>query len=131
MKRKNNPFIFFLFSLLFCLGLSQASTRYLLCGSDEDGCYDYRSCACIPYNEFEANNRFCLDLDTPRCIPLSEAPNCYVLFIHKNQQECLATLYQSKPHPSCLLVSGSLCLENHIALCNADGNFNTCVQLCL
>jgi hypothetical protein len=131
-QKKCNKSIFigialFLGALLFN-NFSHADTRYLLCGSDEDGCYDYHSCACIPYNEAEGSRRFCLDLDIPRCVPLAEAPDCYALFIHRNQEECLATLYQSQPKPACQLVSKTFCLDNHIAICGADGNFNSCAS---
>lgn len=112
--------------LVLALNVAYSDGRYCLCGSDEDGCHDYRSCACIPYNEQEAGNPFCLDLDHLRCIPLSQDPDCYVLFRHTNQEQCLATLFQSGPHPACELVSHDFCKEHQIAECNAEGQLDTC-----
>ena len=111
---------------LFLFSTLHANERQLLCGSDEDGCNDYRYCACIPYNEMEAENPWCLDFDRLLCIPLSQNPNCYPLFIHKTQGECLATIFQSEPRPACSLVSLDFCHENHIALCNPEGQPESC-----
>lgn len=97
------------------------SDSYYLCGSDEDGCWDYRSCACIPAQNIDTP--FCLDLDTLSCSPLAQKPDCYPLFIHKNQSECLATLFQSEPTPPCTLVSETFCIEHHILICDAEGHY--------
>lgn len=113
--------------MLFLLTTSLYSTEfYYLCGSDEYGCSDYRFCACIPAHDTQANLPYCLDLDNLTCLPLSQTPKCYPLFIYKNQGECLATLFQSEPQPPCQLVPQSTCIDNSIPICNADGNFYSC-----
>ncbi len=100
--------------------------EYYLCGSDEDGCYDHRSCACIPRIETKPQEPFCFDFDQLTCLPLSQQPGCYPLFIHDNQGECLATIFQSEPKPACPLVSLDFCLENHIVFCDPSGQPTSC-----
>lgn len=114
-------------TLFFLLLISQSyANTYHLCGSDEDGCYDYPSCACIPYPESEINKTFCLDLDKLSCEPFSETLGCYPLFLFKNKAECLATLFQSTSHPPCKEVLEDFCLQHHIVFCNTNGQFSSC-----
>ncbi len=119
--------------VLFCAGLlfftaSFSSDRYFLCGPDEDGCYAgiYQYCSCIPYNDLEANNRYCLDVYVLKCTPLSETPTCNPAFIYKNQGECLATIFQSEPTPPCTVTTHFFCLKEHVSICAPDGQVHSC-----
>ena len=105
-----------------------AGDRYLLCGPDEDGCFEetYPYCGCIPYNELHGNQPYCLDFDELRCTPLSETPNCKSQFIYQNQGECVATIFQSEPIPPCRMVTHEFCLKNHLAFCAPDGHVDSC-----
>jgi hypothetical protein len=122
-----------LFSSLFCglllyVNVGYGSARYILCGPDEDGCpkEGYQYCACIPYDEARAKERYCLDFDRMVCQPLSAAPNCDPSFIFKNQQTCLATIFQSEPEPPCILTTLSFCTKHHTYLCDKDGRSGSC-----
>jgi hypothetical protein len=114
-------------ALLLYISLSMAGEQAYLCGSDEDGCSDYRACACIPYDPIESNQPYCLDFDEFVCKPLKQNPDCYPLFVYPNHGECLATMYQSRPRPACPIVGRAFCLEHRIVFCNANGAFSSCV----
>ena len=111
--------------LLSLKPLISAGQAYL-CGSDEDGCSNYRACACIPYDPIKSNQPYCLDFDSLRCQPLSQVPDCYSLFIFSNHGECLATIFQSSPRPACPVINRSFCDDNHIVVCHENGGFNSC-----
>ena len=125
MKKEALSLLIFLLLSLFCTS-SHSGGGYYLCGSDEDGCHDYRFCACIPQIETKPSERFCLDFDSLICQPLSQKPDCYSQFIFENQGECIATIFQSEPRPPCPLVSHDFCLENHVAFCDSSGQPNSC-----
>lgn len=114
--------------LLTLINPGYSSDRYFLCGPDEDGCFPdiYQYCACIPYNELEANSPYCLDFSMMTCIPLSKSPYCSPSFIFKNQGECLATIYQSEPLPPCKITTRAFCLENKTSICDPDGQPQSC-----
>lgn len=118
----------YLAGLLSLATLSYSSNRYFICGSDEDGCFAgmYQDCFCIPYNDIEANNPYCLNFDQLKCIPLSQSTNCPPHFIHKNQGECLATIFQSEPTPPCAVTTHSFCLKEHTSICDPNGQLNSC-----
>lgn len=126
---KKLTYIFFISLGLFVLiSTTYSSDRYFLCGPDEDQCYDriYQYCSCIPYNDVEANNPYCLDFDKMTCTPLSQSPGCYPMFIYKTQGECLATIFQSSPIPSCTITTRAFCLEHHSSICDPNGHPNSC-----
>ena len=108
--------------LMTCLILSTAITfsaeNYFLCGPDEDGCSpdDYRYCICIPRNDIEAEQPFCLDFNTITCLPLSQIPQCPKTDVFKNQSDCVATAFQSEPDPPCGITSKAFCQEQHIPI---------------
>ncbi|MDI9818690.1 MULTISPECIES: hypothetical protein [unclassified Legionella] len=122
------------FVCCFCLGLfcysaaSYSQEQYFLCGPDEDGCFEdvYQYCACIPYNEKEANKPYCLNFDELTCNPLSQVPDCDPGFVYRDQGSCLAVIYQSIAEPPCPLTTKSFCLENHTSICNEDGRPESC-----
>lgn len=120
---------FVLLSMIF-ISSTYSSDRYFLCGPDEDGCYPeiYRYCACIPYDDFEANSPYCLDFTKMACIPLSRSPNCPSSLIFSNQGACLATIFQSEPTHPCQVTTRSFCLEHHNVFCAADGQPKSCKQ---
>lgn len=107
---------------------SQASDRYFICGPDEDGCFDdmHQYCACIPYDDLNAERPYCLDFDNLTCRPLSKTPDCKPAHIYKNQGECLATIFQSEPEPPCAVTTHARCLEGHSAFCPPDGQPDSC-----
>lgn len=121
-----------LVSLLFILSIfstsSIASQKYILCGPDEDGCYQgiYSHCNCIPYNEQQGNQAYCLDFDTMRCYPLTQKPDCDTALISKDQASCLSTIFQSEPEPGCLFTTDDFCLEQHMNFCDEDGHPGSC-----
>lgn len=116
------------FSVLLLMQSSFASERYFICGLDEDGCAEgaYQYCFCIPYDEQEANRPYCLDFNNLKCTPLSKTPDCSRSFIFANQGECLATIFQSEPIPSCRLSTHTFCQEVHAHICDTSGQLNTC-----
>ena len=131
---KNNTHLGSRFSKLFLatsIALatpSYSSDRYLLCGPDEDGCFKgmYQHCFCIPYNDLEANNPYCLDFNALKCTPLSKTPNCAPHFTYKNQSECLATIFQSEPTPPCTMTTHIFCLQEHTMICDPNGQLDSC-----
>jgi hypothetical protein len=108
--------------------LVHGSDRYFLCGPDEDGCYQeiYQYCSCIPYDDLEANEPFCLDFDKMICLPLSKKQDCSGSFIFSNQGECLATIFHSEPTHPCQLTTYNFCLEQHTFFCAPDGQPESC-----
>ena len=117
-----------LIALLFST-MSFANPLYWLCGPDEDGCSedgDYEYCACVPYNETNANKPYCLNFDELSCAPLAQNPNCNQHFIFKNQTSCLATIFHSIPDNPCTLTTASFCMEHHPALCDESGTPSSC-----
>lgn len=127
---KNLPSLFFCVASLTLAVPSYSSDRYFLCGGDEDGCFEgmHEYCECIPYNELEANNPYCIDDRTPllKCLPLSEVPTCKAPWIFKNQGECVAALYQSEPTPPCEIITHAQCLEGHTPICSPDAELDSC-----
>ena len=127
--QKKTPIIILLFT---CLGslipVSHSSQRYFMCGGDEMGCIEgmYQYCICIPYNDIEANNAYCLDFDIMKCTPLSQTSNCKAAFIFKNQNECLATLFQSEMTPPCKITTYAFCLNEHATVCDPNGQLDSC-----
>ncbi|KTD09173.1 hypothetical protein Lgra_2408 [Legionella gratiana] len=124
MKKMN------LFVILYCMITAPCycNDRYFLCGPDENGCFSniYRYCACIPYNDLEANSPHCLDFDKLTCTPLSQTIHCPSALIFKNQGECLATIFQSEPSPPCQITTHQFCIENHTPICDKTGQPNSC-----
>lgn len=112
---------------------SIGSDRYFLCGSDEDGCRpgQYGYCFCIPYNDLEANEPHCLDFDLFKCTPLRTTPNCKPSFIFKNQAQCLATIFQSEPVPPCTVTTHDFCMREHVTMCDANGQLDSCMTASL
>lgn len=108
-----------------------ASDEFLLCGPDEDGCYEDISqwCACIPYDRNYGENAFCFDFDKRTCKPLHEVPGCIQRFIFPNQATCLATLFQSSPHHPCEQVSREYCVSHKTPVCAPDGHPGSCHPL--
>ena len=108
--------------------LSYSSDLYFLCGPDEDRCIEgsYQHCFCIPYNDTEANEPYCLNFDEMNCTPVSQTPLCKSHFRFKNQGECLATLFQSQPIPSCTITNHAFCLQEHTYRCDPDGQLSSC-----
>lgn len=113
---------------LILINATHSSDRYFLCGPDEDGCFPdiYQYCACIPFNDFEANTSYCLDFDNLSCTPLSQTKKCEPSLVFKNQGECLATIFQSEPNPPCKITTHAFCLENHSRICAQNGQPNSC-----
>lgn len=113
---------------LLIFSVTHASTRYFLCGPDEDGCSPnyYTSCLCMPYDELSSQTPYCLDFTTVACIPLAKKPNCPHTDIFKNQATCLATAFQSEAEPTCPLTSEEFCRSHNIPLCAIDGGMNSC-----
>ena len=83
------------------MNASSANPLYFLYGPDEDGCFDDRHeyCACIPYDDVQAEQPYCLNFDKLTCLPLSKTPECNLNDQYVNQSTCLATLYQSEDTP--------------------------------
>ncbi len=113
------------------IGLSQAgysNERYVICGPDEDGCFEgaYQYCACIPYNEEHSGQAYCMDFDNMTCKPLSEVKDCRRSDTYKNQESCLAMVYQSMERPPCKISTRTFCEEKGMNFCDADGNPDTC-----
>ncbi|KTC91740.1 hypothetical protein [Legionella cincinnatiensis] len=124
MKKMNLFIILYLMITIPCY----CNSRYFLCGPDENGCFSdiYRYCACIPYNDWEANNPYCLDFDKLICTPLSQTMHCDSALIFKNQGECLATIFQSEPTPPCQITTHQFCVEHHTPICDKTGQPNSC-----
>lgn len=122
------PAFLFFITLLITATSTFSSDRYFLCGSDEDGCLEgmYQYCFCIPYNDIEANNPYCLDFDEFKCTPLTQTPDCKPFFTYRNQSECLATIFQSEPVPPCTITTHSFCLKEHAVICNPEGQLDSC-----
>jgi len=117
--------------LLFSLSAttSFATSRYLVCGPDEDGCSRQEGkqyCACIPYNEQYGATPYCLDFDNFTCSPLAIKPDCDKSLIFPSQANCLAMIFQSEPVPPCQLKSAEYCTKNKMAICDESGNPKTC-----
>ncbi|WP_245183391.1 hypothetical protein [Legionella israelensis] len=114
--------------LLFFVNINYASERYFVCGPDEDGCYKdiYHYCACIPYDDEHAQTPYCLDFNKLTCSPLEQVPDCDPGMIYKNQGSCLATIFQSESEPPCPVRNHSFCLENDMAICDANGRPESC-----
>ncbi|MCX7116882.1 MAG: hypothetical protein NTW94_03070 [Legionellales bacterium] len=127
MNHKTLCISIYLFALI---STSHSSDRYFLCGPDEDGCFEdmYESCLCIPYNDIEAEHPYCLDFDVLKCTPLSQTPHCEPMFVFNNQSECLATIFQSEPTPPCTITTHAFCLKEHLAICDANGQLDSCVK---
>lgn len=108
--------------------VSMTAKKYLLCGPDEDGCYPdiYTYCNCIPYNEQQGNQAYCLDFDAMKCYPLSQKPDCYPLLIRKDQASCLATIFQSHAAPGCDFTTDDFCNEHQMRFCDAEGHPGSC-----
>ena len=104
------------------------SERYYLCGSDEDGCFldNAQYCACIPYDEVNAQHGYCLDFGKMTCSPLKDKPDCDDDMKYPNQGECLATIFQSEPKPPCKMTTKTFCTTNHTAFCAMNGEPGSC-----
>ena len=128
LEKKTYHYSLLFIGILFIVSSSYSSHRYFLCGPDEDGCYEgiYQYCSCILYNDIEANNPYCLNFDTLTCTPLSQVAYCNPSFIHKNQCECLATIFQSEPTPPCHVTTLSFCLKEHSGICDPNGQPDSC-----
>src|SRR5580704_14066758 len=98
--------------LLLFHNMSYAEPRYYLCGPDEDGCLldQAQYCACIPLDEDNFSQPYCLDFDNLRCEPLSKVSGCLLTF--SDQGRCLATIHQSEPEPPCSVTSLTFCQQN-------------------
>ena len=100
---------------------------YFLCGPDEDGCPegDEHYCACIPESVLP-EQPYCLDFDHMTCAPLAKKPGCDNSLIFRDQQSCLATIFQSEPEPPCVKVKQEFC-ETHVGyMCDESGDPNSC-----
>ena len=115
-------------SIIFFSQEGLASDLYWLCGPDEDGCPEdgYQYCVCIPHNDVEANQPYCLDFDTLSCTPLTQTPNCDKHFVFQDQTSCLATIFHSIPDNPCTLTTQSFCLEHQTGFCDESGRPDTC-----
>ena len=105
-----------------------ASDRYFLCGPDEDGCFEesYSSCICIPVDPMNSEAPYCLDFDDLKCTPLSTRPDCSPKLTFNNQNECLATIFQSEPTPPCSFTTLEFCLQKHMMICDPTGQLGRC-----
>lgn len=130
MKTTYKSFIAIIIFTLAILvsGSTYSGEPYIMCGPDEDGCHTdiYKYCACIPYDQDQGQEPYCLDFDRLTCEPLSKVPNCDTSMIHKNQQSCVATIFQSVPNPPCPLRSKEFCIEHQMSLCDGDGKPESC-----
>lgn len=126
-KANSNRILLFI-SLFFFIAFGYCSDLYILCGPDEDGCYDKIAqwCVCIPYDEQEGNQPYCLDFDLLRCTPLREQPNCRSNFTFKNQASCVAAIFQSGSEPPCPLTTRDYCIQHHTPFCDMDGRLESC-----
>lgn len=113
-----------------CISLSAScnSTRYYLCGPDEDGCpEDYPEyCLCIPLNEKNTHSAYCLNLDELRCTPLSAQKNCDINDIYPSQGHCLAVIYHSLSTPPCKTTTETFCQLHHSYFCDESGAPQSC-----
>lgn len=126
-RQHPHPMLLAAFMFFFSAPVS-ASDEFLLCGPDEDGCYEEISqwCACIPYNREHGESEYCLDFDKRTCRPLHEIPECTQRFIFPNQATCLATLFQSSPSHPCEPVNREYCLSHGTPFCAPDGYPTSC-----
>lgn len=116
--------------IILVSGTTYSDEPYIMCGPDEDGCYAdiYQYCTCTPYNQEYGQEPYCLDFDKLTCEPLSKVPNCDPHMIQKNQQSCLATIFQSTPNPPCPMRSKDFCIQHHMSLCDKEGRPESCRQ---
>ncbi len=128
---KNLKQLFCFSIILFCITTTHAQTELdYLCGPDEDGCpagYE-EYCVCVPYNSQQYSKPYCLDFDKMTCEPLSKVNECSADFTYPDQGSCLATIFQSEPEPACRLVTRSFCAEHRVAVCDANGNPDSCMR---
>ncbi len=98
------------------------------CGPDEDGCFpgSEQYCSCVPYNQVEANKPYCFNFDELTCIPLSQVSHCESGFTFPNQGSCLAVIFQSEADPPCKLSTLDFCIQHHSAICDANGQPQSC-----
>lgn len=124
--------ILFFLALLCLIQSVQANPPfYFLCGTDEDGCPDgdEQFCACIPANS-NWKEPYCLDFDHMTCVPfIKEHPNCIPTLKFNNQGECLATIFQSEPHPTCRQESLEFCRTHSTYICDENGNPDSCKKM--
>jgi hypothetical protein len=119
-----------LMSLLFSVN-ALGSSRYFICGPDEDGCNKRvaQYCSCIPYNDAKANEPYCLDFDAMTCKPISEVSFCYPQLIFKSQGNCLAAMFQSIDTPPCKVTAYDSCVSGHSSICDKDGQLSSCQKI--
>jgi len=124
---KHSSRYIFLAASLMLSTLSHAE-KYLLCGPNEDGCYRniYQYCNCIPYNEQQGSQPYCLDFDNMRCHPLTQVPDCDAALIRKDQASCLATIFQSEREPGCRATTQAFCVKHNMYFCDEDGHPGSC-----
>ncbi|MGQ3890531.1 hypothetical protein [Legionella sp. CNM-4043-24] len=128
-KTLNVASLFFTLSGFSATGM--AAEKYILCGPDEDGCHrnTYTWCSCIPYNEQQGKNAWCLDFDTMRCYPLAQKPDCDRIMIHRDQASCLGTIFQSEPEPGCRITTQDFCERHNMSFCDEDGHPGSCHKM--
>lgn len=129
MSLQSKKFIRIVLTLLIGMSsVSYSSSRYLLCGPDEDGCPDdgYEYCSCIAYNDSKGSLPYCFDFDNLKCIPLDEKPDCDPNLIYNNQSNCVAMIFHSTALPGCMPVTKAFCTDHHIKTCNENGNPSSC-----
>ena len=126
---KNRLICFFV--LLILNSMAYSESRYFICGPDEDGCdlNDARYCACIPYDEFNFANPYCLDFNKMRCEPLANVPDCPSALVFKDQGTCFSTIFQSTSSKPCVTTTLKFCQESHAWLCDVTGDPTKCRKL--
>lgn len=127
---KRATFVFYFLGYLMLSSTTLAETRYFLCGPNEDGCSadQYAYCFCIPYDESNANQPYCLNFDNLSCLPVTTQIDCHPAFLFKNQGECLATIFHSHPGAPCDLTHASFCKKHFISMCDKTGQPNHCIK---
>lgn len=114
--------------LLFSSGAGFPAETYLVCGPDEDGCYRdiYHYCNCIPVDDNRGEQPYCLDLDSMRCHPLADRPDCVPALTFKDQASCVSTIFQSSQEPACARKTQAFCRDNGMSFCDEDGHPDSC-----